>query len=40
LIVSALAGHSDPVFTIQVYQHAWADCVDEGIEAQDKAYDP
>jgi hypothetical protein len=39
LIVSAIAGHSDPVFTMRVYQHAWEEGVDEGVAALVKAFD-
>jgi integrase len=39
LIVSAIAGHSDPAFTMRVYQHAWEEGVDEGIAALGKAVD-
>ena len=39
LIVSAIAGHSDPAFTMRVYQHAWEEGVDEGVAALDKAFD-
>lgn len=33
LIVSALAGHSDPAFTMRVYQHAWDEGADEAAAA-------
>jgi integrase len=39
LIVSAIAGHSDPAFTMRVYQHAWEEGVDEGVAALGKAFD-
>jgi integrase len=38
LIVSAIAGHSDPAFTMRVYQHAWEEGVDEGVTALAKAF--
>lgn len=39
LIVSAVAGHSDPAFTMRVYQHAWDEGVDEAAAALAKALD-
>lgn len=32
-IVSVLAGHSDPAFTMRVYQHAWDEGADEAASA-------
>jgi integrase len=39
LIVSAIPGHTDPAFTMRVYQHAWEEGVDEGVAALSKAFD-
>jgi integrase len=38
-IVSTLAGHSDPAFTMRVYQHAWSEGADEAAAALSEALD-
>ena len=38
VIVSALAGHSDPAFTMRVYQHAWDEGAEQGAAAIDAVY--
>ena len=39
MIVSAIAGLSDPAFTMRVYQHVWEEGVEEGVAALGKAFD-